>query len=590
MEAILSDEQEALLKQTRLILGDLRDVLGQTAAPESDRTALSDSIRQLDDLFLLVVAGEFNAGKSSFINALLGQNLQKEGVTPTTSQIFLLKHGAVNKTSPGERGIWVQTADVPLLRRISIVDTPGTNAILREHEALTSEFIPRSDLVLFLTSADRPFTESERNFLSQIEAWGKKIVLIVNKMDFVTSDAEREQILSFVRDAAKRLLGDEPPIFAISAKQAQQAKAGQPRLWESSGFSQVEDFVQETLDDNGRFRLKLLNPLGVGQRVVQKQLDVCQADLDSLAEDSQLLDDIERQTVYYNDDMQRNFKARIGEVENILYAFEKRGNEFFDETIRFGRIPDLIRSKDIQAKFEEEVVADMAREIEQRVSELIDWMVEQDLRQWTAVAEHMAQRKDDYDGRVVGESGPREGTLAYDRQRLIESIGSATRRAVDTYDKRREAEEVANVARMAVVNAGVTGGVGVGLGVAIALAAHTTFLDVTGIATASLSVILGAFLLPRSRTRVKQELKEKLGELRDSLISNLEDQFRREMRRSAQRIEDTVAPFARFVRAEENKINKLRQQLVESEAHIVGLQAQLKYEALVDEDDHRQEA
>ena len=55
---------------------------------EDDRAALADSIRQLDDLFLLVVAGEFNAGKSAFINALLGQNIQIEGVTPTTSQIY----------------------------------------------------------------------------------------------------------------------------------------------------------------------------------------------------------------------------------------------------------------------------------------------------------------------------------------------------------------------------------------------------------------------------------------------------------------------------------------------------------------------
>jgi predicted GTPase len=174
MDTILSQEQEELLRRTRDVLGQLRDVLGATAVSKEDRAALIESVRQLDDLFLLVIAGEFNAGKSAFINALLGQSLLPEGVTPTTSQIYLLKYGEQVGKRPLTSGIWEQTAPVDILREIVIVDTPGTNAILREHEALTAEFIPRSDLVLFITSADRPFTESERTFLTQIRTWAKK--------------------------------------------------------------------------------------------------------------------------------------------------------------------------------------------------------------------------------------------------------------------------------------------------------------------------------------------------------------------------------------------------------------------------------
>ena len=77
---------------------------------------------------------------------------------------------------------------MPLLRDIHIVDTPGTNAIMREHERITAEFVPRSDLVLFVTSADRPFTETERAFLEQIRGWGKKVVVVINKIDILESD------------------------------------------------------------------------------------------------------------------------------------------------------------------------------------------------------------------------------------------------------------------------------------------------------------------------------------------------------------------------------------------------------------------
>lgn len=564
MELFLDSEQDELLKQTRDTLGHLRELLAETEAAQSDRKALKDSVRQLDELFLLVVAGEFNSGKSAFINALLGEPLQKVGVTPTTDQIYWLKFGEAREKHPGERGIWVKTAPVELLRKISIVDTPGTNAIMREHEALTAEFVPRSDLVLFITSADRPFTESERAFLAQIQEWGKKIVLIVNKVDILSRPEEVTQVVDFVTSASQKLIGDIPAVFAVSAKLAQ---SGDP----ASGFAPLETYIQDTLDDDGRFRLKLLNPLGVGYRLVTQQLQDVQADLGVLHDDNALLDDVRRQMTYYDDDMQRNFKARLGEIDNLIYEMEKRGNDFLDDRIRLARVPDLLRSKQLESDFEKEVVGDTAEQIEQRVSELVDWLVEQDLRQWTAVSEHLTQRSAEHDGRVVGESGPREGTLAYDRQRLIDSIGKATKRAVATFDKEREAEDLAHSARTAVVNTGLAG-IGVGLGVAVVVAAHTAFLDFTGVFAGVAAAALGLIILPARKRKAKQEFAEKLSELRTKLVDSLTTQFDREMRRSTQRIEDTIAPFTRFVRAEEEKLTAQQDQLLELEAHITGLQ------------------
>ena len=261
MDAILNTEQEILLKRTRGILGDVRDLLAGANAPDADRTALADSIRQLDELFLLVIAGEFNAGKSSFINALLGQpGMLREGVTPTTSQIYLLKYGEELTQTPREKGVWVQTAPVGILKNINIVDTPGTNAIVREHETLTADFIPRSDLVLFLTSADRPFSESERAFLSRIKDWGKKIVLVINKVDIFDDEAEMNKVIDFVTQSARQLIGSVAGVYPVSAKLAQKSKAGEPKYWEPSGFEPLETFVEQTLDEGGRFRLKLLNP------------------------------------------------------------------------------------------------------------------------------------------------------------------------------------------------------------------------------------------------------------------------------------------------------------------------------------------
>ena len=513
---------------------------------------------------MLVVVGEFNSGKSAFINALLGEPLQKEGVTPTTDQIYWLKYGEETEKIPGERGIWVKTAPLELLRKISIVDTPGTNAIMREHEALTAEFVPRSDLVLFITSADRPFTESERSFLVQIQEWGKKIVLVVNKVDILDGADEVKQIVDFVTSASQRLIGDIPALFAVSSRLAQDGQS-------NSGFPPLETYIQDTLDDDGRFRLKLLNPLGVGYRLVTQQLDDVHVDLKVLRDDNALLDDVQRQMIYYNEDMQRNFKGRMGEIDNLLLEMEKRGNDFLDDRIRLAKIPDLIRSKQLEYDFEKEVVSDTPDQIDQRVNELVDWLVEQDLRQWTAVSEHLTERSAEHAGRVVGDTGPREGTLAYDRQRLIETIGTATRRAVDAFDKEKEAEELAQSARAAVVNTGLAG-IGVGLGVAVVIAAHAAFLDFTGVFAGVAAAALGLLILPARKRKSKREFSEKLNELRTTLVDSLTSQFEREMRRNTQRIEDTIAPFTRFVRAEEEKLTAQQDQLAELESQISGLQ------------------
>lgn len=576
METIINATQEELLKRTRDTLNRLRDTLAETSAPAEDRAALANSIRQLDELFLLVIAGEFNSGKSAFINALIGRPLLQEGVTPTTSQIHLLKYGEEASNHPSERGIWIQTAPVELLKNINIVDTPGTNAILREHEALTAEFIPRSDLVLFLTSADRPFTESERQFLTSIRAWGKKIVLVINKVDILGDPAEVEQVVNFASESANRLIGDIPAIFPVSAKQAQKAKAGDPRLWPQSGFEPLENFIHQTLDDDGRFRLKLLNPLGVGQKLVKRQLDDVEASLAALAEDSLLLDDIQKQMVYYDEDMQRNFKARLGEIDNLIYEMEKRGRDFFDETIRLGRIPDLIRPERIKQAFEEQVVADTPRQIEARIGELIDWMVEQDLRQWTAVADRLAKRSRDYDERIIGQVGPREGTLAYDRQRLVDSIGTATRQAIASYDKEKEAHELAEAAQSAVASAALLEIGGLGLGAAVVALISNAFWDATGILAGLTFMAVGLLVLPARRRAANKELEEKLSGLRQKLVGSLTEQFNREMRRGTQRVVDTVSPFTRFVRAEKAKYEQQQETLEELEAHIAGLRNQLE--------------
>lgn len=90
------------------------------------------------------------------------------------------------------------------------MDTPGTNALLEHHEVLTRTFLPRADLILFVTSADRPLTRSEAEFLRLIRDWGKKVVLVVNKADLL-SEEDREAVARYVAEGARAVLGRRCP-------------------------------------------------------------------------------------------------------------------------------------------------------------------------------------------------------------------------------------------------------------------------------------------------------------------------------------------------------------------------------------------
>jgi len=221
----LTATQEDLIQEEISLLNQLLVAIERFPVTEEDRESIEEAAENLTSLFLLVIVGEFNAGKSAFINALIGAPVMPEGVTPTTSVINLLRFGEQPREQMQADGIIDRYYPAPFLNDITVVDTPGTNAIIREHEALTKKFVPRADIVLFVTSADRPFTESERAFLETIREWGKKVVLIVNKADLIRSEEDVRKIVEFVQENISRLLGFKPDIFPISALLAQQAKS-----------------------------------------------------------------------------------------------------------------------------------------------------------------------------------------------------------------------------------------------------------------------------------------------------------------------------------------------------------------------------
>lgn len=555
---ILTEQQEILLNVERHWLTSLQLALAKFGASAEDRATLERSVRQLDELFLLVVVGEFNAGKSAFINALFGKKWLEEGVTPTTSRIQLLKNGPRFERVAFESAVDVYTAPVGLLEEINIVDTPGTNAIHREHETLTQEFVPRSDLVLFVTSVDRPFTESERVFMDRIRKWGKKVIVILNKVDILEGADDVADIESFIAKNAESLLGFEPEIFPISARMALQAKEAEDEaLLAESGFPALERYIIDTLDEEERIRLKLSNPIGVGVHLSQRYLEIIEDRLILLREDFKVLADVERELRMYEEDMRTNFKMRLSDVDNVLYEFESRGMAYFDETIRLGRIFDLINRDKLGEDFERQVIDDAPQIIETRVNELVDWLVACTLHQWQAVMEHVNSRREKHADHIVGQVG---GSFAYDRTRLIEGVSRVVQQTTMNYDEDDEADRIAESMQQAVAGTALVEMGAIGLGAIVTTLATTAAADLTGIIAAGSVAVMGLFVIPHKRRRLKQELKENIAMMRDQLVHVLSAQFDKELARSLREIDAAIAPYTRFIRSERKHLENAREE------------------------------
>jgi hypothetical protein len=457
-----------------------------------------------------------------------------------------------------------------------VVDTPGTNAIIREHETLTQKFVPRSDIVFFVTSADRPFTESEREFMAGVKDWGKKIVVVINKIDLLRDPESVQQVIEFVDTNISRLLGIAPEIFPVSALLAQQANdlAGRnltesQRLWDESRFGNLQTYIFETLDEEGRIRLKLLSPLGTAQHLADNYLATTNERLTVLTEDIGTLRTIDRQLELYQEDMRKQFAYHLDRIENIIGKMNARGDDFFEDTIRLGRVFDLLNKDKIKAEFEKKVVGDTEDEIDATVNELIDWMVEQDLRTWEAINGYLDRRRlAQYEDQMVGEVSSQ---FRYDRRALLDSVSKRAQEEVDRYDPDKSANDLSLSVRNAVAQTAIAEVGAIGLGALVVAAASTVAVDVTGIVAASLLAGLGLFILPRKRKQTREEFRKRSTELEQNLVSVMNEQFEHELQRSVHRMASAIAPYSRFVRDQHAKLTTTKGELEQIVSDLKGM-------------------
>jgi methyl-accepting chemotaxis protein len=189
------------------------------------------------------------------------------------------------------------------------------------------------------------------------------------------------------------------------------------------------------------------------------------------------------------------------------------------------------------------------------------------------VTAHLAERRRQYQNRIVGDVA---GQFHYDRTRMIDAVSRESQRVVESYDKKREAQQLADNARNAVAAAAAAGATALGLGTIITAAATTAAADVTGIILASVAAAIGFFILPAKRQKAKDDMRRKIGDLRARLSDALRKQFSAEIQRSGNRIRESIAPYSRFIRAEGDKLKEMDRELSEISSSLASLRDRIE--------------
>ena len=546
---IVNEKYNKIIDDTREILSHLHGNVKEHSNKELEDKLLS-AIENLESLFLVVFVGEFSTGKSSIINAIIGEKTLDEGITPTTDKISIIKYGEEKSVDLND-GIATFTVNQENLENINIVDTPGTNVTIEQHEQITQNFIPRADIIFFTIGAERAVTGSESEFIKFLrEDWQKKIVFLLNKIDIASGEEEYKQLLEHSTSELERIFSIQPHIIPISAKREIESPGSS-----ESGFHSLREYLFETLSEEEKIRIKLNYSLDLSLKLAEETEQSIEENIKRIEKDIEKLNDFESRLEGMKNDLVRNSSQFTERIRARLLEFKNRGIEFIDNLIRFENVFKLIRKDKIAKEFEQKVSLQTVKEIEKDLDDMVAWTENSSKN---IVDSSIRFYRDSVETEEANISTP----FLQQRIKLIDTVRAELEAKKAEIDPKLLGSNLVDTARNAVASVlGVQVG-SLALGATVVSAFSSFIVDITGILT-TLAVMATAFaILPKKRSTAMKEFSAKVDSLSAELITSIRSQFTRDMDNVKMQIVDSMSPLRNFYKAEEQKLLDSKDQIV----------------------------
>ena len=446
--------------------------------------------RQLANPFSIFICGEFNAGKSSLLNQLNNQNIADVGFLPTTQEIESYK-------PEGFGGL-------------VFIDSPGTNSIIEQHQELTENYLQQADIILFVTSVERPLSKSEQDFLTLVDrTWARKIIVAINKIDLVKEN-EAKQIREYISEGLTHILAEMPPVFAISAQTG-------------AGMDELKSFLLAFLAEGEKVKLKLKGPqnsLLVYLEQLEKQNQAIQSKLES---EKVIFDRTSRRIEERLEEYNLLFGIFKDNIDDLFTNLIEGTNSLIDDNTSFLTV--LKRRITKEDDLLEERLAKTLKEVQ------LDKNLQEIFKEATATFIK-------YRDRIVREAKEDLSTAITisDGALAIPPINTEKLEVDDFAAKiKNAAEEGLDSFWRLGITAAATGFGG-------QLLFNAASADATAFLIAGLFGLMSFNALPRQRKKVKADLEQTYRNLQENYTKTLKDTLAAELNKCLQQFADVIRP------------------------------------------------
>ena len=490
--------------------------LAEGCADHEATTILRARLNNLHAAALLVIVGEVKAGKSSFINALVKEEVCQVAPGPCTTRIQELVYGtdrSVANLGPAWDRVYLPKE---VLREITIVDTPGTNSIMQDHQTITENYIPQSDLVVFVFSAVNPHTKTAWEFLTKVKKnWHRKMVFVLQQADRASAEelmTNRAHVEQYARDRQV----ERPTVFTLSAKLEPQGRT-------DSGFPEFREYLRSAIECGEVWRMKVEGTSHTIRGVMVKLLADLRREKQAIAEERAFYEDLMAKVEAREAKANSLRQLVVGKLSATYDNLVNEAEVAFVEGLQMrnllrrvtpfrgaGRLTSWLR--DIQGRFQQSV----RKEVEAQTPGFSIGLLEELQAMRAELAEGIARREDRIRENVVLPD-------AAERLKMLENVRSNLERLPVGGDINVTAkiEEVADVRKFALAGSGLTV-----MGILLVAISGALWFDVAGTIFAVTGIFLFASGLLWRRAAILRAFRRKLRESRDRFHARLESETR----------------------------------------------------------------
>lgn len=517
MPLTLSIEQQQLFDRSLENIERVEGLFVEAQALFPDfQPDISGLKQQLTNPFSIFICGEFNAGKSSLLNNLGDNTDAPVGIIPTTKEI--------------------QSYDPEGLGGLVFIDSPGTNSIIEQHQELTENYLKQADIILFVTSIERPLTKSEQDFLVLVDrTWARKVIVTINKIDLATED-EVKQVKAYVSDGLREIFQEMPPIFAISSHTG-------------AGMSELKNFLLAFLAEDEKTKLKLKGP--------QNSLLVYLNQLEK--QNNETIGKLEAEKLIFDRTIAR-IQERLEEYKLLFAVFQRNIDDLFRNLIQ--AINKIVESKtSLLSVVKKRLTNEDDRLEEKLVTAIEEVQLDKNLQE---IFQEATKTFFQYRDRIFREATEDIETAVAlgEDQLVIPTLKS------DQVDVKQMSENIKSAADRGLNNFGKLGIAAAVTGVGGQILFTAASLDASAFVLSALFGLLGINALPRERDKVKEQIETTFKELQKSYTDTLWKTLATELNDCLQQFMQSISPRQQELETQIKLSKSLTEEIAASKSKI----------------------